>query len=193
MALSTRIDRGRYRLGLALYARLAGPTQLNAKLRWIMRLERLISFSGLALQCALGVVVGWGAYNWSVANGSPQSQSELLMILSIVVFSILTEVLHRWRKQFQARQGKPELKLGDWISQWLILPLKVIRDERGNAMMAQLTALNLPFHHAFCLLDVEARLLIWLWRGLSAQTLRAGQLNDLLPEVDVAPKPKTRF
>lgn len=193
MTLSTRVDRGRYRLGLALYSRLAGPTQLKTKVKWIMRWERLMSFSGLALQCALGALVGWGIHNWSVSNGSPQAQSDLLTIFSMGVFLILWEVADRGRKHLQSRRGNPEEALGDWISQRLILPLRVIRDERGNAMMAQLMALNLPFHHAFCLLDVEARLLLWLWRGVSAQGLRAGQLDDLLPEADVAPQPKTRF
>lgn len=193
MALSTHIARGRYRLGLALYDRWAGPLQLKAKLKRITRWLRLTSYINLALYCAMVFLVGWGLHSWSVANGSQQAQSDLLALLGMAVFLILWEAVDRWRKHDQARQGKPETKLGDWVSQWLVLPFRAVTEERGNAMMTQLMVLHLPFHHAFCLLDFEARLLLWLWKGLSAQTLRADQLDEQLPEPSAVSKPKPRF
>lgn len=193
MTIATFVARGRYRLGVALYARWAGPTQLKAKLKWVTRWLRWTAYLDLALQCSTAILVGWASRHWSVANGSPQAQSDLLMFLSMAVFLILWESANRWRKHRRALQGKPEAMLGEWVGQQLSLPFRVSSDERGNAMMVQLRALQLPYHHAFCMLECEARLVLWLWKGLSAQTLRADQLDDQLPEPTAVSKPKPRF
>lgn len=175
-------DRSRYRLAMALYARTAGHRQLNAKVGLIIRWARMTRRVDLVVQVTLAAVVGWATHAWAQSNPMTATQVNVSMATAFVGAILAWEIADRMRKRYQVARGRTPSELEDMFSVRLPCALLVITNASLRRLVGQLVALGVPFKHAPCLLEIEARVLTWLLKDLSRAKLRQHDLEDRLPK-----------